>query len=475
MKKILSLIIALALLMSFPSALVWAEGEPVLTSSGVLRLEAESYQSQVAATIVQNDASASGGKRLNFTSNLSAATNLDFKVNVVTAGRYKVTVKWGTDSGNANSKILINGEEKHTCESGFNQNKATVLEVDFSAGINTVTVANNGWGRTLWVDYAEFSGCAILPAGGTLKLEAESFASATVETSSSWGLSGGVRIANSEINFRFDAEAAGTYELKVRWGEKNSTNTISVKVNGTAITPEFNTFSNWWSGTAYANITLVQGENLITVDQNANIWVDYIQINPVPTLTASSPLRLEAEDYHKGYGMQTRVFTDGAYIFNNNSDKVTTFKAKMNVQSSGRYAIDLCAGGYSSNLPELTVNIDDTPVYTGTVAASTDSTPSAISTYGTGVGIRQSTVDLTAGQHTVSVDLPANSKALMDYIEFTKIADLSDEVYSYELEDYNVDGGDLSAALVKTYLGNYDPADASTKENASLKALGEGL
>ena len=111
MKKILSLIIALALLMSFPSALVWAEGEPVLTSSGVLRLEAESYQSQVAATVVQYDSSASGNARLNFTSELSAAANLDFKVNVVTAGRYKVTVKWGTDSGNANSKILINGEE----------------------------------------------------------------------------------------------------------------------------------------------------------------------------------------------------------------------------------------------------------------------------------------------------------------------------------------------------------------------------
>ena len=226
---------------------------------------------------------------------------------------------------------------------------------------------------------------------------------------------------------------------------------------------------------AYANVTLVQGLNTVAITKNANIWVDYIQINPVPTLTASSPLRLEAEDYHKGYGLQTRRFGNDAYIFNNNGDKVTTFKAVMNVESAGRYAMDLCAGGHQNAQPTLTVNIDDTPVYTGTVAGSTSTVPSQIPSYGNGVGVTTSAVDLTAGQHTVSVDLPAGSNALMDYIQFSKIVEFSDEVYSYELEDYNVDGGDISAALVKTYLGNYNPADESTKVNASLKALGEGL
>ena len=439
------------------------EASSVPTLSGTLRLEAEDYT--VASAATEEADKWSGGK-------VVRSSPMSTSLYVAEPGVYKVDVKWGSKYSDTRLVELKVGDNVlFSGDTGIKYGaQVQSYSVELEAGLSSLSITSSQTLGNFYIDYVEFSpitNLVQLPKASTIKIEAEDYGSGEKETiTNALTLSGGYRAINSDIEVNVYAEEAGTYEVTAAWGSKGEHNTEPVVIID-GVATDVKSFNGWWkSGVAHGNVTLKKGINRIKVAKGEFLWVDYIKISPAKVLTADKAMRLEAEDYATANATSTRHFESGnAYVYNNN-----TISTGFTVADGGEYVLTLASGGMSGDAPAIAINIDGTEVYNESNGVKVAADAGAL-TEGC-VGLSQIKVTLTPGDHTI--EIVPGLHALVDYVEFSKPVEYSEEKYPYELEDVNVDGA-LTQALVSTYLGEYSGSYDETMLNTAVKALGEDM
>ena len=437
----------------------------VTITDKTVRFEGEDYNSNPNGT-VEESSSYSGGKRA-----LAAAMSLSFNCPEEIAAN--ITIKWGTKGGNSSSNFKVNGVTYATQPNKYWQDLTQSFIITLPAGANSIEVTRSG--DMLWLDYVEVApikNIVNLAAGKTITLEAEDYADVEGEaTARPYNYSGGKRvtITNGTVEANVYAEEAGVYEIKAAWGAGQGNPKPKLVVNGVA-TDVKSEFSYWKSAVKHANVNLNKGINNIKIAKGDKLWVDYIKISPVPTLSKSAKLRLEAEDYRVSKAHESAAFfDDGTAIAYNQENPL---QADFVVEDAGDYVMTIVAGGISGDSPAIPVSIDGTEVFNASTGATTDKSGSTMTEI-EGVAPVQVMVTLSEGPHILDVDMKQH--ASVDYIEFSAPADYYTEMNTYELLDEYVDGGDCLAALDKTYLGDYTGVADENILNTAVKALGSDM
>ena len=435
-------------------------------NNNTLRLEAESYPDGTLYT--NEDAGFSNGL-------VARSTKMRASIYVAYPGVYKVDARWGNSLGdNRNVELKVNENVLFSGQTGIKYGVSVQsFAVELSKGISTITIVSpdNNIGN-FWIDYIEFSpvtNLVTLAKEATVKIEAEDYTSGTPETiNTAYNLSGGYRVLNSDIEVNVYAEEAGTYEIKAAWGSKDG-NTSPVVMLGGVATDVKATFAYWKTAVTHGNVTLNKGINSIKIAKGSKLWVDYIKISPAPTLSAEKSLRLEAEDYTTANALSTKYFESGnAYVYNNN-----TIVSEFSVAEGGEYTMTLASGGISGDHPAISVTIDGTEVFNGSSGVYTKLDAANLSADTECIGLNQTKVTLSGGTHTMVIT--PGLHALVDYVEFSKPANYSEEQYPYYLAPENVDSDEFTGALTSTYLGAYSGENDETMLNSAVKALDENM
>ncbi len=290
----------------------------------------------------------------------STGEKLDFSVNVLTPGAYKLTIHYALCNDQYND-VIVNGSILAGASTLFPFNNTAcctwqdlILNINLKSGDNTITILKN-WGYTS-IDYINVSNIKEPdPIPFSKKYEAESavLTGTNVDTScvgySGLGYVTGLDAAGDKIDFAVNVPSAGAYKLTIHYADCNDQyNDVSVNgalVGGAPTSFPFNNTNCCSWQDIKLNINLKTGDNAITILKNWGYTsIDYIDVsNLKDTVPSNYSKKYEAEDaLLTGTNTETYCsgFSDKSYVsgLDSTGDKIDF---KVNIITAGAYKLTI--------------------------------------------------------------------------------------------------------------------------------------
>ena len=231
----------------------------------------------------------------------NSTDSLVYSVSIPSAGRYDLSIRYNTPSGNRATTQYVDGSSSSVSLPNTGQAFGTAAGGRFTlaAGIHRlVYAANQGYYGIDYIELAPVSTVLTPLTNGRAEAEQGVLSGVTVATSPT-GFSGTGFVTgfdNSDaknVSITIDNPTAGLYQLSVGYTSPYGLKVANVTVNDSKSTVTFaGTSSPAFAAADAGKVLLPQGLNTITIGGNYGYYgIDYIQLTPATVALPAKPAK----------------------------------------------------------------------------------------------------------------------------------------------------------------------------------------